>query len=89
MTIVLAGDLQVGPQLPSSLAFLLVGGQLSHALCIVHCALYTTVPCILYNGVTHALKVTILKELLLLRRAEAGIQTFRDERQDHNLSLRS
>ena len=36
----------------------------------------------------HDLIVTIFKVLLLLRRAEAGIQAFRDERQDHKLSLR-
>ena len=42
VTIVLAGALQVGPQLPSTLAFLLAGGQLSHTLCTtVHCTLYT------------------------------------------------
>lgn len=47
VTIVLAGVLQVGLQVSSSLAFLLAGGQLSHTLC-------TTVPCILYSvhGVT-------------------------------------
>ena len=45
--IVLAGVLQAGLQVSSSLAFLLAGGQLSHTLC-------TTVPCILYtvHGVT-------------------------------------
>ena len=47
VTIVLAGVLQAGLQVSSSLAFLLAGGQLSHTLC-------TTVPCILYtvHGVT-------------------------------------
>ena len=63
MTRVLAGALQVDPQLPSSLAFLLAGGQLSHVqvLCTVHCTplylvyctlymtLCTTVPCVLHT----------------------------------------
>ena len=56
VTIVLAGALQVGPQLVSSLAFLVAGGQLSHTLCTVHCALCThcaplyLVYCTLYMG---------------------------------------
>ena len=43
VTIVLAGSLQGGDQLPSTLPFLLAGGHLSHhcTLYTVHCTLYT------------------------------------------------